>query len=294
MQIYGSELNKQGKKFENEIIDYNFDKLLFKIFVFEGCTGNYRRDMHWHKDVEIFAVCEGELFFTLEKKKFLMHKGDIVILNPNEVHAIDSPKQNKAIVLQFPTSIFFTGRKEDNVKEPFIWFSHGKNASDKKMVSMISFLNDEMCNKERNDNFLALSYFYEILYLMLKVYRLHEVDAEMIQSHNKIKKLTKLVTFMENHYNENFTLNELADQFGYTPNYLSYMFRKYTGITFQSYLNNIRIEHIMYDIENSAEPIEKLAIKHGFANVKTLNRIFQKKYGMLPGNYRKNTKNPVE
>ncbi len=294
MQLRGSELTKPGKKFENEIIDYNLDKLPFEIFIFEGCTGNYTRDMHWHKDLEVFAVCEGELLFTLEKKRFMMQKGDVVILNPNEVHAIDSPKPNKAIVLQFPVSIFLAGKKEENVKEPFIWFSHGKNNADKKLVLIINFLHDEMCNKDRTDNFLAMSYFYEILFLMLKEYRLHEVDAGLLQNQNKIKKLTKLVTFMEDHYSENLTLNELADLFGYTPNYLSHMFRKYTGITFQSYLNNIRIEHIMFDIENSAEPIEKLAIIHGFANVKTLNRIFQKKYGMLPGNYRKNTKNLME
>ena len=40
----------------------------FKLFLFEGKKGNYRREKHWHRSVEIFAVCEGELEFYIDER----------------------------------------------------------------------------------------------------------------------------------------------------------------------------------------------------------------------------------
>jgi len=35
----------------------------FKLFLFEGREGHYHREKHWHRSIEIFAVCNGELEF---------------------------------------------------------------------------------------------------------------------------------------------------------------------------------------------------------------------------------------
>ena len=52
----------------------------FKLFIFEGGRGNYYRDKHWHRSIEIFAVCSGGLefyiddneHFALTEKGFMM------------------------------------------------------------------------------------------------------------------------------------------------------------------------------------------------------------------------------
>lgn len=45
-------------KYNHELIVPD-EGLPFKMFIFEGKDGNYKREMHWHRSVEIFAVCEG-------------------------------------------------------------------------------------------------------------------------------------------------------------------------------------------------------------------------------------------
>lgn len=55
----------------HELIVPNED-LPFKMFLFEGKNGNYFRDKHWHRSVEIFAVFDGNLeFYIDEKRRFL-------------------------------------------------------------------------------------------------------------------------------------------------------------------------------------------------------------------------------
>ena len=53
---------------KHELVVPNED-LPFKLFVFEGKEGNYVRDRHWHRSIEIFAVFEGSLTFILDEKK---------------------------------------------------------------------------------------------------------------------------------------------------------------------------------------------------------------------------------
>lgn len=108
----------------------------FKIFIFEGSTGNYHRDRHWHRSIEIFAVSGGELEFYIDDRKWHLEAGDFMIVNSNEVHSIDSPLQNETIVLQIPLKMFedyFTG-------EQFIWFSHEPGRRDERFMELLKEL----------------------------------------------------------------------------------------------------------------------------------------------------------
>ena len=53
----------------------------FKLFIFEGRDGNYRRDRHWHRSVEIFAVCSGELGFYIDDRLWHLSAGEFLIVN---------------------------------------------------------------------------------------------------------------------------------------------------------------------------------------------------------------------
>ena len=90
-------------EFKHELIIPNED-LPFKLFLFEGKDGNYKRSKHWHRSVEIFLVVSGHLEFLMNNVRIPLHAPDFVIVNPNEVHSIDAPEPNMTIVLQIPIS----------------------------------------------------------------------------------------------------------------------------------------------------------------------------------------------
>lgn len=90
------------------------------MFLFEGEKGNYFRDKHWHRSIEIFMVFEGHLKFYLNDLEQELNPGEFVLVNSNEIHAIDSPEPNKTVVIQIPLKTFsdyFTG-------EQYIRFTH--------------------------------------------------------------------------------------------------------------------------------------------------------------------------
>ena len=77
----------------------------FKLFLFEGREGHYHREKHWHRSIEIFAVCDGELEFKIDEKTWHLTAGEFMIVNSNEVHEVDSPLPNETIVLQIPLKV---------------------------------------------------------------------------------------------------------------------------------------------------------------------------------------------
>ena len=98
------------------------------------------------------------------------------------------------------------------------------------------------------------------------------------------------VFYIKENYASEMTLESLAKIFGYSPTYLSRMFQKYAGVNFKAYLQDIRLRYAWKEVKDSDKTLSEIAMENGFPNSKALARSFQKKYGMLPSEYRKREK----
>ena len=253
----------------------------FKLFIFEGGGGNYYREKHWHRSIEIFAVCSGELEFHIDNRKWHLTPGNFMIVNSNEVHSVDSPLPNETIVLQIPLKLFedyFTG-------EQFIWFSHEPGRRDERFMELIRELYGTYGRKACGYDLKMKSLFYQIMYLLVKDYRLMEVDDASVRKNKNLNKLSAITSYMKENYTGDLSLDEVARVFDYSPNYLSRMFRKYAGLTIKSYVQSIRLGYAVKDLDSGRYSITEVALRNGFSGSRALARAFQKKYGMLPSEY---------
>ena len=254
----------------------------FKLFIFEGRDGNYRRDRHWHRSVEIFAVCGGALEFYIDNRIWHLSAGDFLIVNSNEVHSVDSPLPNETIVLQIPLEMFedyFTG-------EQFIWFTHEPGKRDERFMELMRELYRIYEEKTCGYDMKMMSVFYDILYYLVKDYRLPETGQDYVRKNKTLDRLSGITSYMKENYRNSLSLEKVAEKFGYSPTYLSRMFQNYAGITFKDHVQNIRLGHALKDLENGEYSITETAIRNGFSGSKALARAFRKKYGMLPSEYR--------
>lgn len=253
--------------------------LPFKLFLFEGKDGKYIRDKHWHRSVEIFAVKDGSLNFFLNEKKYHLQAGDFVLVNSNEVHSIYAPDPNETIVLQIPLGSFAGYYTE----EQFIWFSHSEKSDDERVFSLLN----EMYERNTGYELQMLSCFYQLEYLLVTRYRKLEVHEELLKNTKQLKRLGVITGYLKEHYTEDISLEKLAGIFGYSPSYLSRMFQKYAKINYKDYLQSVRFEHAVKELEETEHQIGDIALNHGFPNSKAFSNLMRKKYGYLPNEYRK-------
>lgn len=272
-------------EYSHEIILPNED-LPFKMFIFEGKDGKYVRDKHWHNEIEIFAVFDGEVHFFLNEEEYFLETGEFLLINSNEVHAIFSPKKNKTIVIQIPISIF----EHYYTSESFISFTHMSSSENTKIMELIADMYTTYLKKEFGYEFCVRSIFYNILSILVKHYRITRVSPELLRRYKKLNRLTDITNYIIENYQKELSLESLAEVFGYSPTYLSKMFLKYANINYREYLQNVRLSHAYQELMESDHMLSSIAVNHGFANSKAFAKAFKKKYGVLPSEYRKQNK----
>ena len=97
----------------------------------------------------------------------------------------------------------------------------------------------------------------------------------------------KIIHYLEAHYNEDLSLDALAEALQYNKSYLCVAFKKDTGQTILDCLNMIRIRNAAALIVYSDHSLTQVAELCGFSSVSHFNRVFLKYAGITPGHCRR-------
>lgn len=106
----------------------------------------------------------------------------------------------------------------------------------------------------------------------------------------KSKSIRLAVEYINDHYGEPLSLEEVAAQVYLNPDYFSRAFKMETGQTFINYLTDIRLQHSVQLLENTALRVQAIAQKVGYYNASYFSTTFKKKYGVSPYEYRRKGK----
>ncbi|MCD8197639.1 MAG: helix-turn-helix domain-containing protein [Lachnospiraceae bacterium] len=94
-----------------------------------------------------------------------------------------------------------------------------------------------------------------------------------------------------NYSNSNLSINDIAQDAGCSPSYLSNVFTEYAHENLVTYLNTYRVNMARDLLLNSQILIKDIGFKTGFNTVQNFNRVFKKTTGMTPNEYRKSRQN---
>lgn len=94
----------------------------------------------------------------------------------------------------------------------------------------------------------------------------------------------------ENYANPELSAGKISEYFNYHPVYLSRKFKEKRNETILSYIIKVRLENAKRMLCESNDTIESIALKSGYANINTFNRVFKKEEGITPSVYRRNNK----
>ena len=117
-----------------------------------------------------------------------------------------------------------------------------------------------------------------------------DICSKMHISVTKVDKTTEIKLYIDKNYSNDMDLSSLANLFGLSASYLSRHFKKVAGIALPDYINKTRLFHAKDLLKNSNKPIKDIAVKVGYENLRSFNRIFQKYEGMTPSHYRNSMK----
>ncbi len=222
--------------------------------------------LHIHMAYECYAVLKGEARVTVDGKEYLLRCGDAVLVFPYQSHSYVTAENTSTWVCIFSPDIVGSYRKSRFLP---------KNNSFKLGIPL-----PESCE--------GLLYQKALCYNICAVF---DEGAEYEDSENAGHSLiSKLLFYISENYKGNCTLFDLADCVGYDYNYISKVFKRATGISFKSYLNDLKISEACRLLLHTDKTSREISEECGFGCQRSFNREFVASIGMTPGEYRKGAK----
>ena len=97
----------------------------------------------------------------------------------------------------------------------------------------------------------------------------------------------RAITVIHFDLNADLSLKALAEQLNVSPGYLSAVFKKECGCTLTDYVNDRRLDYALHLLTNTNLQIQSVAFESGIQDPNYFIRLFKRRTGMTPGQYRK-------
>jgi AraC-like DNA-binding protein len=219
---------------------------------------------------------QGELLYR--KKRYKLNPGDCCFINCQEEHSYHTLSQSGWKL----TQVHFYGEKLDYIYR--IWESYHHpvvSVSGHPTFGATLEALGEHCNSSTISHTLAvdcnISYLLSIL-----------VNACIYQNEsNYPKKIKKICQYIDAHYAEPLSLEQIAEQNFISKYYLSREFKKYTGQTPIDYLRSVRMSQAKILLTSTDLSITDVAQRVGFEYTNYFQSVFKKYEGITPLHYRK-------
>lgn len=108
------------------------------------------------------------------------------------------------------------------------------------------------------------------------------------------KIVSHIVEIVNSDLTRHYSLEEMANIVGYSPPYLSQVFKKAVGQTFTNYLMNLRIHRAKHLLLTTDLKTFEISDQVGLENYRHFNKIFKRIVGMNPTKYRSQHVNPTQ
>lgn len=250
----------------------------------EGAKAN----PHYHDSIEISVVLKGPTYYHVNHQTYLVDTGDIVIINPYDLH-FEEQKKGVSHHMHLGLDNFQLLGYEKNqipVIDPVIKL---KNNEIFQHVIKRILVEKETSKAYQEDVMRLLS----IDLLMLILREIHEQNISIKPIKKKEKSKTVLANsikyYLESHHSEDISLDSLSSSMYISPTYMSKLFKEETGESPINYLIKIRMEKAKILLIKKELSIKEIANAVGYQDAYHFSKLFKKYTGISPSDYIKET-----
>ena len=136
------------------------------------------------------------------------------------------------------------------------------------------------------DGFYAVQQFLTILYDGAKT--LASTSYAKVTVEDDSRRILKVKNYISKNYMDELRLPELANMAGMSPSAFSRFFKLHTGRNISEYIIDLRLGYAARMLVDTAKSISEIGFDCGFNNLSNFNRIFKKKKGCSPSEFREN------
>jgi len=281
-----------------ESIEHGTAFLPLQVYHFKKEYDHFFVSHHWHEEIEVLFFEEGDFLFERDMAPEEIKEGAIVFVGRSVLHQITGrtlPSLHHAVLFDLDMLKFDRyDMAQASVIAPLF---NGECLLPKKICpgesgyeEILASLRMILSVWERKNAGWYLSVKAQLLQILaiLEEYGLlvHTGRIAPVEDGYQMREMKKVLKYMEEHYKEKISLSDLAGEAGMNKQYFCRFFRRMTGKTPITYLNDYRVGHAAEALLKSDARIVEICYENGFENVSYFIRKFKEAKGMTPKEYR--------
>lgn len=276
----------------------NYDDPNFPSYIYDGWIApkvTWEGVPHFHEDIEIMTIKEGQLLYFVNGKELLLRKGDTIVVNSNQIHynmCVNGGTAKYVICVLHPSILTNSVAVEmqaikpitDNPDLPYLRFRY-INEHTKPLRDLVLGLPEI-----RHDPFEITKQFYQIWDIIRKQAKALGAAAEETVSDPRIQSFKSMMYFISYSYQKQITLGDIASSGNISKSLCNTLFNQYVGESPINYLMHFRCRKVAELLRSSTMSMTEIAELAGFGGVSYMAETFRKFFEMSPREYRKQWK----
>jgi len=247
------------------------------------------RTPHIHLDYEIGMILFGELTVKVHNAEYHLEPGDILCLNPCELHEYFSPNQATLLLIQVNPAYFHSIYPAMQNTEFAVEYAKADFHSEVYMSlrrRMYDFANIYMQRNHRYE--LKCAGVLDLLFVdLLDLIPCTEISSDdRTLNRTKADRIRRIANYIENNYADKIKLSDLSQMEGITDTHMSHFFTDNFHMSFQEYMTKLRCEKARSLLLTTDLSLFDISYSCGFSDPKYFNKGFSRQYNVSPRQYR--------
>lgn len=234
------------------------------------CTAPYRVERDYLDAYMLFSILDGEMYYIYEGQEFCAGAGQMVLLDchrPNCYWAVE-PIRKQWVHFNGPLAAAY----HELIYSQFGPCLSGRTKAASAMYSLLNAL-ERGATDDHQMSLLLMTIFSDL------------ATTEKDQKLNTI--IQPAITYIAGHYNEEISVETLASLCNVSTVYLTRLFRQELQRAPHEYLQQVRLNNACRLLTETRLPVETIAEECGFSGSTHFIRMFRKRYGHTPLQFRK-------
>lgn len=245
---------------------------------------------NWHSELELVFALRGGMEVAAGGSVTRLEPGDVVAINSGVSHATLSQGDGSLALLLKLDLCWFADLFEDHSLVRFDVASDEQSRGLPVFVEIRALMAQMMLDGTdtspaglvRHERLLS-----QLLDLLVSHFPPHLEGQVAVQGNeSRNRAIDHLLAYIDQHYAERITLDQLGAASGYNPSYVSQLFTRHLGVSTLEYITRVRLRQAARDLCDPTMKVVDVAASNGFADVKAFNVSFRKSFGKSPTEYR--------
>lgn len=263
--------------------------------------------LHAHDFIEISYVASGRGIHVIGEKEYEVKKGDLFLINYNIPHEFRSLHYLKAQPLIINNCVFKPEFIDTTMAECKNFYDIGKHllfrslfpkdietnidfklidVDTKDIEEIYKKMNREFTHKEDGYIELLRLYVTELMLIIFRTMRKSEQTPSKEATGN-LMIVDKIIEYLKDNYCQSLNLQDLSMMVFLSPNYISRLFKEFTGLTLTDYIQSKRIEEACRLLKETNKKIIAITEEVGYKDQKHFQQVFKKITGVPPSTFRR-------